>query len=308
LPSRKEQFDFFRDQLEACNLCPRGCGVNRREGETGFCKAGAVPKVASHCLHTGEEPPISGVRGSGTIFFSQCTMECVYCQNYPISRLGHGNEVAVQDLAGMMLDLETRGAHNISLVTPAHHLPGTVDAIFRARDRGMRIPVVYNSSGYESVQTIEMLEDVVQVYLPDMRYSTSDSAGRYSGTPDYPLHNRLAVRTMLEQVGHLETDHESGDGAGDGIATRGLIIRHLVLPSLLAETRDILEFIARGLSARTAVSLMFQYFPANPEGVHAEINRRITGEERAEAIQTLEDMGLENGWIQEPDQPIGPVA
>ena len=308
MPSRKEQVDFFRAQLEACNLCPRRCGVNRLKGETGFCKAGAGLKAASHCLHTGEEPPISGSRGSGTIFFSHCNMSCVYCQNFPISQLGHGNSVTVDDLTAMMLSLEARGAHNINLVTPAHYLTGTVEAIFQARDRGMRIPVVYNSSGYESVETIEMLDGVVQVYLPDMRYSTSAAAGRYSGTPDYPRHNRSSLRAMLDQVGHLKTEQQSGDGTGGGIAERGLIIRHLVLPSLLSETRDILEFIALDLSPRTAVSLMFQYFPANPEDIHPEINRRITEEERQEAIRILSDCGLENGWIQEPDQPSGPVA
>jgi putative pyruvate formate lyase activating enzyme len=172
----------------------------------------------------------------------------------------------------------------------------------------MKIPVVYNSSGYESVEVIEMLEGAVQVYLPDMRYSTSASARRYSKTPDYPDHNRRAVRAMLDQVGHLETCNEPDDPTGDGIALSGLIIRHLVLPSLLSETRDILEFIARELSPRTAVSLMFQYFPANPEGIPPEINRRITEEERMEAVRILDDCGLENGWLQEPGRPSGPVA
>ncbi len=304
MPTRQEQIDFFKAQLEACNLCPRRCGVNRLKGETGFCEAGAGLKVASHCLHTGEEPPISGRRGSGTIFFSHCNMACVYCQNFPISQLGHGNDVTTEDLAGMMLHLQAEGAHNINLVTPAHYLTGTVEAIFAARDRGLKIPVVYNSSGYESVETIEMLDGVVQIYLVDMRYSTSESARRYSNAPDYPHHNRLAVRRMLDQAGQLETD----GGTENGIATRGLIIRHLLLPTLLPETRDILTFIARELSPETAVSLMSQYFPANPAEVHPEINRRITEEERTEAIQILTDCGLENGWIQEPGRPSGPVA
>ncbi len=304
MPTRREQLDFFRGQLEACNLCPRRCGVNRIKGETGFCRAGATVKVASHVRHTGEEPPISGTRGSGTIFFSHCNMACVYCQNFPISQLGHGNEVTVEGLAGMMLSLEADGAHNINLVTPAHYLTGTVEAIFESRDRGMMIPVVYNSSGYESIETIRMLEGLVQVYLPDMRYSTSESAARYSNAPDYPHHNRLAVRAMLEQVGHLETD----DGTLDGIAERGLIIRHLIIPSLLLETRDILAFIARELSPRTVVSLMSQYFPAGPAAERPEINRRIRDSERECAVGLLAEYGLENGWIQEPGRPGGPVA
>jgi putative pyruvate formate lyase activating enzyme len=227
-------------------------------------------------------------------------MACVYCQNFPISQLGHGNDVTIKDLAGMMLRLQAEGAHNMNLVTPAHYLTGTVQAIFTARDRGLRIPVVYNSSGYERVETIDMLEGVVQVYLADMRYSNPLSAARYSTAPDYPAHNRLAVRKMLDQAGHLVTE--------DGIATRGLIIRHLLLPSLLPETREILNFIARELSQETAVSLMSQYFPANPAEVHPEINRRITDEERERAIEILTDCGLANGWIQEPGHPSGPVA
>jgi len=304
LPTRQEEIDFFKAQLEACNLCPRRCGVNRLKGETGFCRAGAGLKVASHCLHTGEEPPISGRRGSGTIFFSHCNMACVYCQNFPISQLGHGNDVTAEDLAVMMLHLQAEGAHNINLVTPAHYLTGTVEAIFTARHRGLKLPVVYNSSGYESVETIEMLDGVVQIYLVDMRYSNPDSAARYSNTPNYPHHNRLAARRMLDQVGHLQTD----SGTENGIATRGLIIRHLLLPTLLPETRDILTFIARELSPETAVSLMSQYFPANRAEVHPEINRRITEEEREEACEILTDCGLENGWIQEPGLPGGPVA
>lgn len=299
MPTRRDQIDFFETQLQACHLCPRRCGVNRLKGETGVCRAGAGLRVASYCLHTGEEPPISGRRGSGTIFFSHCNMACVYCQNFPISQLGHGNDVTAEDLAGMMLRLEAKGAHNINLVTPTHYLPGIVEAIFTARDHGMKIPVVYNSSGYESVETIKMLEGLLQIYLVDMRYSNPLSAERYSGARDYPQCNGPAVRAMLDQVGHLET----ADGTENGIAGSGLIIRHLILPSLLSETRDILAFIARELSPETAVSLMSQYFPAGPAQNHPEINRRITREEHLEAIRILADCGLENGWVQEPDRP-----
>jgi putative pyruvate formate lyase activating enzyme len=192
--------DFFRSHLENCQLCPRMCGVNRLRGELGFCMAGNKLKIASYCLHFGEEPPISGNRGSGTIFFAHCNMRCVYCQNFPISHMGHGNHVEPAGLASMMLELQTAGAHNINLVTPTHFLPRIVEGLLEARADGLTLPVVYNSSGFERPETVRMLSGLVQVYLVDMRYSTEKSARRYSKAPDYPRYNRLAVREMLSQV------------------------------------------------------------------------------------------------------------
>jgi putative pyruvate formate lyase activating enzyme len=295
-----ETRDFFRSHLEACELCPRRCGVNRLAGQTGFCRAGARLKVASFCVHRGEEPPISGTRGSGTVFFSHCSMACVYCQNYPISQMGHGNLIEVDDLAGMMLTLERRGAHNVNLVTATHFLPQVVEAILVARHKGLRLPVVYNSSGYERPEIVAALDGLVQVYLADMRYASEESSAKYSGAPDYPAVNRLAIRAMLDTVGHLRCT--------DGLAVSGVIVRHLILPSLTGETRNILEYIADHLSRQTAVSLMAQYFPANRAHDYPEISRKITEDEYRGAIALLERLGLEHGWIQDPNATAPPVA
>ena len=295
-----ETRDFFGANLEDCRLCPRECGVNRRKGERGFCGAGAEIKVSSLTVHRGEEPPISGHAGSGTVFFTNCNMRCAYCQNYPISQLGHGNRITPGDLASGMLRLQARGAHNINLVTPTQHLPGVVLALTEARAKGLRLPVVYNTSGYESARTVRMLGDLVQIYLADMRYSEPEMGLRYSDAPDYPLHNRLAVRQMLEITGHLVCDR--------GIGVRGLIIRHLILPGGIAGTGATLEFIARELSPRVHVSLMCQYFPANRAHTLPELSRRITEAEYQEALDLLSRYGLENGWIQDLEADIPPVA
>jgi putative pyruvate formate lyase activating enzyme len=296
----KGTLDFFKTQLEECTLCPRRCGVNRLKGEVGFCNAGADLKVSSYCLHTGEEPPVSGRHGSGTIFFAHCNMACVYCQNYPISQLGHGNTVDPARLAAMMLDLETRGAHNINLVTPTHFLPRIVEAVLSARQQGLVLPILYNSSGYESTETVRMLEGIIQIFLVDMRYSTVRSALKYSNAPDYPRHNRLAVKQMLDQVGPLKCSR--------GVAVRGVIIRHLLIPSLMQETRETIEFISRTLDPDVPVSLMSQYFPANRAHDFPEINRKITKREYSEAVNLLERHGLGEGWIQDPASAGGPVA
>ena len=286
-----EQRDFFRSHLEACLLCPRRCGVNRLAGETGACGAGARLKIASHCLHTGEEPPISGSRGSGTIFFSHCSLACVYCQNYPISQLGNGNFVEPEDLAAMMVALEARGAHNVNLVTATHFLPQVVKAVDLARRKGLRVPIVYNDSGYELAETVRMLDGVVQVYLADMRYATSECAARYSGAADYPEANRAAIKAMLASVGHLK--------CRAGLAESGVIVRHLLLPSLGSETRGVLAYISEHVSRSTAVSLMSQYFPAYRANEFKELSRRTSPEEYEEAYQIMQKYGLENGWVQE---------
>jgi putative pyruvate formate lyase activating enzyme len=294
------KLDYFRSHLEACELCPRRCGVNRRAGQIGACKAGARLKVASYCVHIGEEPPISGTSGSGTIFFSHCSMACVYCQNYPISQMGHGNFIETDDLAGMMLTVERRGAHNINLVTATHFLPHVVEAILTARRKGLRVPIVYNVSGYERPEVIAMLDGVVQVYLADMRYASEECAEKYSGARDYCFHNRAAIKAMLDCAGQLQ--------CRNGLAVSGLIVRHLVLPSLLSETAGVLGYIATQISRDTAVSLMSQYFPANKAHLYPEINRRITGAEYREAVSLLQRFGLERGWTQDPDATNPPVA
>ncbi len=288
----RERARRARDGLLQCELCPRRCGVNRLAGDRGFCHAGATAKVASYNVHHGEEPPISGSRGSGAIFFSYCTMRCVYCQNYPISQLGEGNDVTAKEFAGMMLKLEQKGCHNINLVTPTHYIPQILEALTIAVEEELNIPIVYNTSGFESVEALELLDGVVDIYLPDMRYADTAPARLYSSAADYPQLNRAAIKEMYRQVGDLILDE-------DGIAKRGLIIRHLVLPGNLAGTDGIMKVIAEEISRDTYVSLMSQYFPAYKAVGKPLLDRRITMDEYTAAQDIMEKYGLTNGWIQD---------
>jgi len=282
--------------LRECRLCPRECGVDRLDGERGFCRAGAEPIVASWNVHPWEEPPISGTRGSGTIFFSGCTGRCLFCQNYPISQLGVGNAVSVQQLAEMMLELQDRGCYNINLVTPTHFVPQILAALERAIEGGLRLPLVYNTSGYEKVETLRLLDGVVDIYLPDTKYADDETARCLSGFVRYVEANHAALREMFRQVGdELVLD-------GKGIAQRGLIVRHLVLPNELAGTREVLRWIAENLSPRVHVSLMDQYFPAHEAVGHPVLGRKITAEEYEEALLAFEEAGLTNGWMQEHEE------
>ncbi len=297
----QEQMDYFAGQLRACRLCPRECGVNRLAGEVGYCGAGSSLRIASYCLHYGEEPPISGRHGSGTVFFAHCSMRCAYCQNYPISQLHHGNEVSIHDLARMMLDLEHRGAHNINLVTATHFLPMVVEAVLEARNEGLSIPIVYNTSGYERPETVRYLRGIIQIYLYDMRYWSNSTALKYSDAPDYPAFNHKALSEVIGTVG-------PGLSTRRGIATSGLIIRHLVLPSLLVETEAILRYIAEELPPQVHLSLMFQYFPANRATEFPEINRRLSQSERSCALSLLSQFGIRNGWVQEDELSSVPIT
>ena len=292
----KRRIERAYAMLSQCRLCPRECGVDRLRGERGFCRAGAEPIVASWNVHPWEEPPISGTRGSGTIFFSGCTGRCLFCQNYPISQLGVGNTVSVQQLAEMMLELQDRGCHNINLVTPTHFVPQILAALERAIEGGLRLPLVYNTSGYERVETLQLLDGVVDIYLPDAKYADDETARRLSGFVRYVEANRAALREMFRQVGdELVLD-------GEGIARRGLIVRHLVLPEGLAGTGEVLRWIAENLSPRVHVSLMDQYFPAHKAVGHPVLGRKITAEEYAEALRAFEEAGLTNGWMQEHEE------
>ncbi len=298
-PSYLHGVDFQRriNELNAlltgCTVCPFHCGIDRSRGTEGRCRSGILPKVASWNLHHGEEPPISGVRGSGTIFFSGCSFRCVFCQNYPISQLGHGREITVTELADRMLLLQKKGAHNINLVTPTHFVPQIVEALASAVQGGLRIPLVYNSNGYDDVKTLKLLEGIVDIYLPDMKYGADSNAERYSGVSGYVERNRAAVYEMYRQVRELRVDDS-------GIAQKGLIIRHLVLPGNAANTREVLESIAR-ISPMIPVSLMSQYFPAYRAHAMSELNRRLRAEEYAYVTDILDRLGLENGWTQPLD-------
>ncbi|MCX8038228.1 MAG: radical SAM protein [Candidatus Sumerlaeia bacterium] len=299
-------------KIERCDLCPRACGVNRSAGERGFCRAPARAVVASHNRHDGEEPPISGVRGSGTIFFTHCTMRCVYCQNFPISQGGVGREVGTEGLAEMMLDLQARGCHNVNFVTPTHFAHEILAALALAVEKGFRLPLVYNTSGFESLDTLRLLDGVIDIYLPDIRYADECLAERYSSGRGFVAANRAALREMWRQVGPLQvalvqfalsdssdlsdTSESSGPPPPE-IARRGLIVRHLVMPGGITGTRDCLEFLAREISPAVHLSLMSQYFPANRTAEFPEINRPITRREYAPLVRLAEQIGF-SGWIQ----------
>lgn len=279
--------------LESCSICPRRCRVNRLKGEKGFCQTGFKAKVCSFMLHHGEEPPISGERGSGAIFFAECNMACIYCQNYEFSQLGQGGrEAEPEELAALMVQLQGMGAHNINLVTPTHVMPQILQALLIAIPNGLKIPIIYNTGGYELTETVKLLDGVVDIYLPDMRYADNDAALRYSRAPGYPRYNQQALKEMHRQVGLAKIN-------GSGIIENGLIIRHLVLPNGVCGTDKIMRFIGGELSEDTYISLMSQYFPCYQADKFKEISRRISQEEYACAQQSMQRYGLHNGWIQE---------
>ena len=280
------------NSLKSCVICPRKCKVNRLEGKVGFCKTGKLPKVYSFMSHFGEEPSVSGTKGSGTIFFSHCNMGCVYCQNYDFSQLGKGREYEFAELSEIMLNLQKSGCHNINLVTPTHVLPQILKALEIAISRGLSIPLVYNTSGYDSVETIKLLEGIVDIYLADMRYADSAISQKLSQAADYPQFNRKAIKEMHRQVGVARFDEQ-------GLIRQGLIIRHLVLPNQISGTDKIMRFISEEVSRETYISLMSQYLPYYKASAHPEINRRLKDDEYEEAKKILERYNLFNGWIQE---------
>ena len=277
--------------MKCCTLCPRSCEVNRLKNELGFCRTGKVAKVASYNLHFGEEPPITGFQGSGTIFFSNCNLKCRFCQNYPISRMGQGQPAAPERLAMMMLNLKRRGAHNINLVTPSHIVPQFLAGLAIAAKDGLDLPIVYNTGGYDGMESLRLLDGVVDIYMPDLKYADREAAERYSGAADYWDVARRAIKEMYRQVGPLELDNE-------GVGRRGLLIRHLVLPADLASSEKVFEFIATELSRDVPVNLMSQYFPADQVVGDPLMGRRITREEYARAEESLHRWGLDKGWLQ----------
>ena len=287
----RERLDKAYAMLENCVLCPRHCKVNRLDGKHGVCKLGNELMVSSIALHHGEEPPLSGTGGSGTIFFASCNLMCVFCQNHPISHRGEGKKMTPQQLGNEMLSLQRRGAHNINLVTPTHLVPQIMEALLWAFEEGLEIPIVYNTGGYDGVETLQLLEGVIDIYMPDMKYSDNDVADKLSDASDYPKRNREAVVEMHGQVGNFVMDT-------NGIGVRGILIRHLVLPNDLAGTKDIMRFIAEKISKETYISLMSQYFPDYRASEFPEINRRISAHEYSEAQEAMQEYGLHFGWSQ----------
>ncbi|MCM8765960.1 MAG: radical SAM protein [Candidatus Omnitrophica bacterium] len=287
----KERVNLFKEILNSCVLCPRECKINRLEGEIGFCGAGIKPKIFSYQVHFGEEPPISGERGSGTIFFSHCSNRCIYCQNWRFSQLGEGKEVSISELAQIMLELQEKGCQNINLVTPTHYLPQILEALQRAIAEGLNLPLVYNTSGYERIEILKLLEGIIDIYLPDMRYGDDEVAFKYSQMKNYVQVNQRAIKEMYRQVGNLVLEN--------GVAERGLIIRHLVLPNNLAGTEKVIKFIKEEISSYCYLSLMSQYYPFYKAKEVPLINRSITHKEYQRACAIIFDLGLENGWVQE---------
>jgi putative pyruvate formate lyase activating enzyme len=286
--------ESLTDQLIKCECCPRECGVNRLAGQVGFCRIRTGIHIAHAGLHFGEEPPISGTKGSGTIFFVGCNLRCVFCQNYQISqefRRGHSQTLTTDELASEMLRLQDAGAHNINFVSPSHMIFQMGDAIQMAKRQGLVIPVVYNSGGYDSVDALRQIRGLVDIYLPDLKYLEPGLAKQYSAVDDYADVVPAVLKEMLDQVGHLEVDDE-------GIAVRGLLIRHLVLPDYLSNSQRCLRFMA-DLSPDTFVSLMSQYSPQYKASQYPRINRTLTETEYTQIMDYAIDLGLENVFIQE---------
>lgn len=287
LPSTelRHRADMARIRMESCDLCARQCRVNRFEGELGTCKTGLQAKVSSFGAHLGEEDPLRGWNGSGTIFFTRCNLKCQFCQNHDISQTDAGEEVIAGQLATMMLALQGSGCHNINLVSPSHVVPQILEALVLAANEGLHLPLVYNSGGYDSVETLRQLDGIVDIYMPDMKYASGTHAKKYSHVRNYPALNQEAVREMHRQVGDLLIDEH-------GLASRGLLVRHLVLPRNLAGTRQVVQFLAHEISRNTYLNLMDQYRPAYNAHRYPEINRRISSIEFNKALKMAEEAGL----------------
>jgi putative pyruvate formate lyase activating enzyme len=283
--------------LAECEICPRKCHVNRLESNSGFCRSGHLARISSYCDHHGEEPALSGSKGSGTIFFSGCNMRCSYCQNYQISQAidGKGDYLNAEELADIMIYLQEKlQCHNINLVSPTHYTPQIVEAILYAALKGLRLPIVYNTNAYESTSTLKLLDGIVDIYLPDIKYSSNEWAVKFSQGKDYVMQSRQAISEMYRQVGNLVTD-------SSGIAQRGLIVRHLILPSGIAGSTDSLGWLADHISRDVTVSVMAQYRPCYKADIEPLLSRRISLDEYRQVVALMEKLGLENGWLQEMD-------
>jgi putative pyruvate formate lyase activating enzyme len=280
----KEAYDIFED----CHLCPRQCGVNRKKGEKGFCRAPLNSVVFGAHPHFGEEVSLVGRHGSGTIFFSNCNLRCIFCQNWPIAHEGKGQETEDEDLAAMMLYLQEIGCHNINLVTPTHVMPNILNATRIALKKGLNLPLVYNTSGYETLEIVKLLDGIVDIYMPDMKYTDGDQAGKYSsGASDYPEVTAKAIVEMNRQVGVLKTD-------ANEIALRGLLIRHLVMPNRVAGTEKFAKWVAKNLPKNTYVNIMPQYRVEYKAYEYPKISRGITVQEFLEAMEWAIQQGLTN--------------
>jgi putative pyruvate formate lyase activating enzyme len=277
--------DAFK-HLSICDVCALNCPVDRLLGELGACKTGINAKISSYTPHHGEENPLRGWRGSGTIFFSRCNLKCQYCQNYDISQTDSGEEISPDELARIMLLLQSYGCHNINFVSPSHVVPQIISAVMIAAKSGLHIPLVYNSGGYDSLTMLKLLDGVIDIYMPDMKYGNSTIAQKYSKIPNYATVNQLVVKEMHRQVGDLIID-------SDELAVQGLLVRHLVLPQSLAGTNEVVQFLAKEISKETYINIMDQYRPAYHANQYPEINRPLYREEYQAAVKLALDAGLQ---------------
>jgi putative pyruvate formate lyase activating enzyme len=281
--------------LENCTLCPRKCGVNRTAGEVGLCRLVDNVVVNRALAHHGEEPPISGTRGAGAIFLSSCNLKCIYCQNYQISHDVSGERMDSEGLSGIMLALQEKGCHNIEPVTPTPQMPQLMEALLIARRRGLRLPLVYNCGGYENPEVLKLMEGMVDIYLPDFKYGTENNALTLSGVKDYPLYALESIKEMVRQVGDFLLED-------DGIAKRGILIRHLILPGFVSNSLAVLELIKEHISVSVPLSIMSQYTPMPSVTNHPHLKRRITRDEYERVINHALDMGFENIFTQDEDE------
>ena len=296
----KNQLEKLEALLRSCTVCPRSCRVNRMNGEEGVCHAGYLPYITSICAHHGEEPVLSGTNGSGTVFFGSCNLRCVFCQNWQISQDRHyfrSQTMDFTDAARAIVEMQDDyGVHNINFVSPSHFVPQMVRIIFEAVPLGLQVPIVYNSNGFDSVEVLRLLEGIVDIYLPDFKYFDDDIALRYSHVKNYTVYAKAALKEMYRQVGTLQTDE-------NGIARKGLLIRHLILPNGLSSPEQVLRWIAGELDPKVAVSLMSQYYPAHKAKNIPLLSRGITYREYRKAADRMDKLGMDNGFRQEMSAP-----
>lgn len=280
------------EKLEKCKLCPHNCEVNRNDGKIGRCKATNKIKIALYSTHNFEEPCISGKKGSGTVFFSNCNLNCVFCQNYEISQLGKGKEISIEELSKIFIKQQENEVENINLVTPTSYVPQIIEAIKIARKKGLKIPIIYNTNGYENIETIKMLDGYIDVYLPDLKYAEEKTAKKFSKIDNYFEVATKAIKEMIKQVGTPKLDE-------NGIIKKGVMIRHLVLPNNIENSKKVLKWIVENLPKEIYISVMAQYFPTYKAKEIDEINRKLTKEEWKQIEDYIEELEIENGYVQE---------
>ena len=285
----KNRIQILNEFMGECRLCPRECRVNRLKGEVGYCRAGSELEISSAFPHFGEEPPLVGSHGSGTIFLTHCNLRCIFCQNYDITHLGRGDTITISEMEKVMLRLQEVGCHNINFVTPTHYVPQIVASLPGAIEMGLRLPLVYNCSGYESIEVIRLLHDIVDIYMPDLKFMDGEYSAKFCNAPDYPDVIKRTLKEMHCQVGDLTFN-------SDGIAEKGLLIRHLVMPGEVASSEEVLRFIAEEISVKSYVNIMDQYRPEYLAHDHPEINRRTTHKEHLEAVRVARRCHLSRGF------------